>query len=82
VLLLRGLSTKLWLLGLVPIVGGVPASQLKNRCFLLGQHYNDIVPDHKDSKGMGGAWRDDRPDNIQATHWWYNDEKESTRIDD
>jgi len=33
-------------------------------------HYNDIVPDHKDPKGMGGAWRDDHPDNIQATHWW------------
>ena len=25
--------------------------------------YNDIVPDHKDPKGMGGAWRDDHPDN-------------------
>ena len=24
--------------------------------------------DHKDPKGMGGAWRDDHPDNIQATH--------------
>jgi hypothetical protein len=32
--------------------------------------YNDVVPDHKDPKGMGGAWRDDHPDNIQATHWW------------
>jgi hypothetical protein len=21
--------------------------------------YNDIVPDHRDPKGMGGAWRDD-----------------------
>jgi hypothetical protein len=31
--------------------------------------YNDIVPDHRDPKGMGGAWRDDHPDNIQATHW-------------
>jgi hypothetical protein len=27
--------------------------------------YNDIVPDHIDPKGMGGAWRDDHPDNIQ-----------------
>jgi hypothetical protein len=34
--------------------------------------YNDIVPDHRDPKGMGGAWRDDHPDNIQATHWWCN----------
>lgn len=31
--------------------------------------YNDIVPDHKEPKGMGGAWRDDHPDNIQAIHW-------------
>ncbi len=31
--------------------------------------YNDVVPDHKRCKGMGGAWRDDHPDNIQATHW-------------
>jgi hypothetical protein len=29
--------------------------------------YNDVVPDHKHPKGMGGAWRDDHPDNIQAT---------------
>src|SRR5215469_17434731 len=34
-----------------------------------------IVPDHKHPKGMGGAWRDDHPDNIQATHWWCNGEK-------
>jgi hypothetical protein len=45
-------------------------------------HYNDIVPDHKNPKGMGGAWRDDHPDNIQATHWWCNEEKGSARIDD
>jgi hypothetical protein len=44
--------------------------------------YNDIVPDHRDPRGMGGAWRDDHPDNIQATHWWCNGEKGSTRIDD
>src|SRR3984885_5541718 len=25
--------------------------------------YNDIVPDHRNPKGMGGAWRDDHPDN-------------------
>lgn len=36
--------------------------------------YNDIVPDHKNPKGMGGAWRDDHPDNIQAAHWWCNEE--------
>jgi hypothetical protein len=43
--------------------------------------YNDIVPDHRNPKGMGGAWRDDHPDNIQATHYWCNDEKGSTRMD-
>ena len=43
--------------------------------------YNDVVPDHRNPKGMGGAWRDDHPDNIQAVHWWCNDEKGSTRMD-
>jgi hypothetical protein len=28
---------------------------------------------------MGGAWRDDHPDNIQAVHWWCNGEKGSRR---
>jgi hypothetical protein len=28
---------------------------------------------------MGGAWRDDHPDNIRAVHWWCNGEKGSTR---
>ena len=36
----------------------------------------------KNPKGMGGPWRDDHPDNIQATHWWLNGEKGSTRMDD
>jgi HNH endonuclease len=44
--------------------------------------YNDVVPDHIQPKGMGGAWRDDHPDNIQATHYWCNGEKGSTRMDD
>jgi hypothetical protein len=43
--------------------------------------YNNVVPDHRNPKGMGGAWRDDHPDNIQAVHWWCNDEKGSTRMD-
>ena len=41
--------------------------------------YNDIVPDHINPRGMGGAWRDDHPDNIQAVHWWCNGEKGSSR---
>ena len=43
--------------------------------------YNDVVPDHRNPKGMGGAWRDDHSDNIQATHWWCNEEKGSIRMD-
>jgi hypothetical protein len=43
-------------------------------------NYNDIVPDHINPKGMGGAWRDDHPDNIQAVHWWCNGEKGSSRV--
>jgi hypothetical protein len=50
-------------------------------CHIEFTDYNDIVPDHKNPKGMGGAWRDDHPDNIQATHWWCNEEKGSIRID-
>src|SRR5437879_4047234 len=34
--------------------------------------YEDIVPDHIKSKGMGSARRDDHPDNIQAAHWTCN----------
>jgi hypothetical protein len=56
-----------------------------NKCAICLEEftdYNDVVPDHMEPKGMGGAWRDDHPDNIQATHWWGNEEKGSTRIDD
>jgi 5-methylcytosine-specific restriction endonuclease McrA len=42
--------------------------------------YGDVVPDHISPRGLGGAWRDDHPDNIQAAHWWCNGEKGSTRI--
>lgn len=42
-------------------------------------NYGDVVPDHNEPKGMGGGWRDDHPDNIQAVHWWCNSEKGSTR---
>lgn len=43
--------------------------------------YSDIVPDHKDPEGMGGARIDDHPDNFQAAHWCCNEEKGSTRLD-
>ena len=41
---------------------------------------SDVVPDHISPRGMGGAWRDDHPDNFQAVHWWCNGEKGSTRL--
>jgi hypothetical protein len=31
-------------------------------CYEPFTDYNDVVPDHKEPKGMGGAWRDDHPD--------------------
>ena len=43
-------------------------------------NYGDIVPDHINPRGMGGAWRDDHPDNIQAVHFWCNSEKGSARL--
>jgi len=30
--------------------------------------YTNIVPDHINPRGMGGGWREDHPDNIQAVH--------------
>jgi hypothetical protein len=44
-------------------------------------NYADVVPDHRNPKGMGGAFRDDHSSNIQATHFWCNEEKGSTRMD-
>ena len=37
-------------------------------CHTAFTDYNEIVPDHIEPKGMGGAWRDDHPENIQAVH--------------
>jgi hypothetical protein len=48
-------------------------------CQMSFTNYSDIVPDHIDPRGMGGARRDDHPDNIQAVHFWCNGEKGSTR---
>ena len=48
-------------------------------CEVAFTNYNDIVPDHIDPRGMGGARRDDHPNNIQAVHFWCNGEKGSTR---
>lgn len=53
-----------------------------SKCGICGELFTDvrdIVPDHKEPKGMGGAWRDDHPDNIQAAHRLCNGEKGSKR---
>ena len=53
------------------------------KCAICREEFTDYsVLDHRDPKGMGGAWRDDHSDNIQATRWWCNGEKGSTRMDD
>ena len=41
--------------------------------------YNDIVPDHRDPKGMG-ALGEMIIRNIQATHWWCNGEKDQSEL--
>ena len=54
----------------------------RGKCALCDEaftDYGDIVPDHIHPRGMGGAWRDDHPENIQAVHWWCNGEKGSSR---
>ena len=47
---------------------------------LQGGITGSIVPDQINPRGMGGAWRGDPPDNIQAVYWWCNGEKGSKRI--
>ena len=51
-------------------------------CHKTLDDYRDVVPDHKEPKGMGGAWRDDHPENVQAAHSWCNSEKGSIRMGD
>jgi hypothetical protein len=48
-------------------------------CQVTFTSYSDVVPDHIDPRGMGGARRDDHPENIQAVHFWCNREKGSMR---
>jgi 5-methylcytosine-specific restriction endonuclease McrA len=52
------------------------------RCTICGRKFrsfDDAVPDHIEPRGMGGAWRDDHPDNIQAVHRGCNLRKGSKR---
>ena len=48
-------------------------------CKVRFTNYSDVVPDLIYPRGMGGAWRDDHPENIQAVHWWCNGEKGSSK---
>lgn len=41
-----------------------------------------IAPDHINPRGMDGAWRDDHPSNLQATHVKCNLDKGSRRVED
>ena len=53
------------------------------KCGICGRPFRDfrnIVPDHILPKGMGGARRDDHPDNIQAAHRACNLKKGSKRL--
>lgn len=50
-------------------------------CGLELKDYSDVVPDHQNPRGLGGARRDDRESNIGASHFWCNQEKGSQRID-
>ena len=55
----------------------------QGRCAICRQEFRDFadaVPDHIQPKGMGGAWRDDHPENIQAVHRGCNLRKGSKRM--
>ena len=49
-------------------------------CHKSMDDYREIVADHKEPKGMGGGFRDDHPENIQAVHNLCNLEKGSRRV--
>lgn len=51
-------------------------------CWICGQPlgWREASVDHKQPRGMGGARRDDRQENIGAVHYWCNSEKGSRRI--
>ena len=58
-------------------------AEQNGRCGLCGEKFDDytqIDPEHIEPKGLGGAFRDDHPDNIQAAHRDCNARKGSQRI--
>ena len=56
------------------------AEQQMRDLWKLFMDVRDVVPDHREPRGMGASWRDDHPDNIQAAHRRCNQEKGSKRI--
>ena len=52
------------------------------KCGICHEQFTDcseVVPDHIEPRGMGGARRDDHPENIQAVHRRCNGQKGSKR---
>lgn len=57
-------------------------TEQNGRCGICKERFEDytgIVPDHISPRGMGGAFRDDHPENIQAAHALCNQAKGSRR---
>jgi 5-methylcytosine-specific restriction endonuclease McrA len=55
----------------------------EGKCAICHKDFSDcseVVPDHIEPKGMGGARRDDHPDNVQAAHGVCNLRKGSRRF--
>ncbi|MGA9668283.1 MAG: HNH endonuclease signature motif containing protein [Terracidiphilus sp.] len=52
------------------------------RCGICGHliSFEFSTPDHISPRGMGGARRDDRVENLQASHFWCNNRKGSRRL--
>jgi 5-methylcytosine-specific restriction endonuclease McrA len=48
-------------------------------CHKEFETFEDVTPDHREPKGMGGGRRDDHPDNIVAACWPCNSDKGSRR---
>ena len=62
---------------------GQKIREQSSRCAICRRpfrRFEDAVPDHIEPRGMGGAWRDDHPDNIQAVHRGCNLRKGSKRL--